>query len=32
MQIEIDIQLLLIDNDISADDYLTLYALYRKRV
>ena len=29
MQIEIDIQLL-IDNNISADDYLTLYALYRK--
>ena len=29
MQIEIDIDLLL-DNDISADDYLALYALYRK--
>jgi hypothetical protein len=29
MQIEIDIQLLA-DNDISADDYLALYALYRK--
>ena len=29
MQIEIDIDLL-IQNDISADDYLALYALYRK--
>lgn len=29
MHIEIDINLLL-DNDISADDYLALYALYRK--
>lgn len=29
MQIEIDINLLL-ENDISADDYLALYALYRK--
>ena len=29
MQIEIDIDLL-IENDISADDYLGLYALYRK--
>jgi len=29
MQVEIDINLL-IDNDISADDYLALYALYRK--
>jgi len=29
MQIDIDINLLL-DNDLSADDYLALYALYRK--
>ncbi len=29
MQIEIDINLLL-ENHISADDYLALYALYRK--